>query len=177
MHTVPHVHVVNYKKSGSSALKSPVFLELLGQYVDLARFKIARTKEGKPVLPEAGLHFSLAHSGELLVLGISHEPLGIDIEIMKDRKYQAQIAKKYRFSSDSKEDFYREWVAREAFIKLYGGTLAKDLAGLKITRDGDRFLMGPDFHEVSFFTPKANYLVAVCHKPLKSRIKIFLHQR
>jgi len=95
---------------------------------------IQKTECGKPMLgshPE--ISFSLAHSGELLVLAFSRHLVGVDLE--KKRSVRAMaIAKKFfssheiEFLKQSPEDhFFYLWTAKEAALKADGCGLARGL--------------------------------------------------
>ena len=109
---------------------------LLGRYLNIAPeyLHIERTERGKPMLvshPE--ISFSLAHSGELLVLAFARHPVGIDLE--KKRAVRAiAIAKKFfslqeiEFLKQSPEDhFFYLWTAKEAALKADGCGLTRGL--------------------------------------------------
>lgn len=98
-------------------------------------FEIKYTKNGKPYIEGNPLYFSLSHSGSQAVIAICDSPVGIDCEIFKERAFSAVLS---RFTqreiediSGSTEKFIKNWVAKEAYIKLVGGTLAHDLKRLE----------------------------------------------
>lgn len=76
----------------------------------------------KPYLISGNLFFSISHSFDYIVIGISENECGIDIEIIKERDYQS-ISKRMNFVSNSLEEFYKNWTKFEAEYKL--GNLSK----------------------------------------------------
>lgn len=169
-----HVYVVEGYKRSRSALEHPIFLSLLDSYAD-GDIALSRTALGKPVTACDDLHLSLSHSGDLLVIAFSKDgPVGVDVEKVKERRYRDRIAKKYGFASGDLEPFYREWVTREAFIKLKGGSIARDLSRIRVA-DGDVFLglsRRPSAC-VDYFTPKPGYIAALCRARGAKEIDFF----
>lgn len=95
-----------------------------------APFEIKRTENGKPYIEGNPLFFSITHSGDRALVAISNVPVGVDLEVFNTKKYSAVLEsfsanEKLEILSDS--DFLFHWTAREAFIKMRGGTLAEDL--------------------------------------------------
>ena len=71
----------------------------------------------KPYLVSGNLFFSITHSSDYIVIGISKNECGIDIEIIKERDFQS-ISKRMNFVSSSLEEFYKNWTKFEAEYKL-----------------------------------------------------------
>ncbi len=82
---------------------------------------IVRDYGEKPRFDKGGAHFSLSHSHGVLMLGISHSEIGVDIEKIRPVNYE-----KFTFvdASDEKE-FFRKWTERESYLK-YTGVGLKD---------------------------------------------------
>ncbi len=95
---------------------------------------------GKPRLAADELQFSLARSGGLAVIAVSHGPVGADLERVAARPGLADVARA-RFAAREAADiaagccgsptlsFYRHWTAKEAYLKAIG----LGLAGLRDT--------------------------------------------
>lgn len=84
------------------------------------------------------LYSSLSHSKNHAILAISHKPVGVDLEFIKDRDFKAHMdfcfSNKQRAKVEkSKEpliEFYRIWTLKEARIKLFNlGFYALDRVG------------------------------------------------
>ncbi len=92
--------------------------------------EILRTENGKPYIGNNPLYFSLSHSGKYGIIAVCDRPVGADLEIFKDKSHNLLVT---RFPSEEQAEitderqFLLHWTAREAFIKMKGGTLAKDL--------------------------------------------------
>lgn len=97
---------------------------------------IARTVNGKPYAVGNPLFFSLSHSGERAVVALSDSPVGVDLEFYRREPRHphllARMTERERTELCGDErKFYRNWVVKEAFIKMRGGTLAHDLKKLE----------------------------------------------
>ncbi len=94
--------------------------------------RIERVDHGKPYVP-GGVEFNLSHSGDVTVCAVSELPVGVDIELMKEREISRLIK-----AFDERErclieeagdgglrEFYRAWTVKEAVCKLYGCGISK----------------------------------------------------
>jgi 4'-phosphopantetheinyl transferase len=94
-------------------------------------------KSGKPfVTGYPNVHFNISHSGNVVVCSVHNQPVGIDVQKMKDVRFDA-LAKRvfttkeqecfFSVSPDKrKQAFYEIWTAKESYIKWLG-TGTKDL--------------------------------------------------
>lgn len=114
----------------------------LGEVYGIALQKEARAvgKHGKPYLVNhPKIHYNVSHSGEFAICAISGVPVGIDIQkkrivdvakvgqkIFPDEEYR-----KFLKSEKMQEDFFRQWVLRESYLKWTGEGITKDLRELK----------------------------------------------
>jgi 4'-phosphopantetheinyl transferase len=95
---------------------------------------------GRPVLtdPPFPLHFSLSHGGDLVMLGVASEAIGVDVEPVSARNSvddlaavlhpaeQAELAALP--AADRQAGFTRVWTRKEAYLKGIGTGLGRDLA-------------------------------------------------
>lgn len=168
LNSADHVFIVkNFKKTARLTIDEPVFLKLLSRYVDLDQANIKVSAEGKPYIDSKTVHFSIAHSGDILVLVFSKNLVGIDIEQEKPRNF-ARLGRKYGFVAENVLDFYRAWTAREALIKLKGGTIAKDLARIKVA--GNQAFIDNTSATLIYFEVPGFYAVLAQEKPKKGLI-------
>lgn len=97
---------------------------------------ILRTANGKPYIDGNPLHFSITHSRDHAAIAICDKPIGVDMEFYdRERKISHVLA---RFSQNERDEigdcmpfFYINWMIKEAYIKMIGGTLAHDLKRLE----------------------------------------------
>ncbi len=110
---------------------------------------------GKPALAgQPALHFNLAHSGNLALLAIARQELGVDVEIIRPLPDWEAIAGRY-FSAVEIEQlaavpgpqrdqaFFTCWTRKEAFLKATGDGLSRPLDSFSVTLRPDepaRFL-------------------------------------
>lgn len=104
---------------------------------------IALSAQGKPDFPDApDVHFSLSHTGGAVLVGLSEEPLGVDIE--RVRPVSPRTMKRLADAA-TEEAFFQSWVRREARFKRSG-------AGVSIMREGETSLQpGEYFYYVDTF--------------------------
>ena len=91
--------------------------------------EISYTPQGKPYLASGEKHFSISHSGEMVIMAFSDSQVGIDIELIKNRDYK-KISQKYFIEEEQKrisslESFLVLWTKKESFLKYTGDGLTK----------------------------------------------------
>lgn len=124
--------------------------KLLGGYLglrpDLLRFQSEQF--GKPVLDHGSEHgrlsFNLAHSGDLAVIGVTKRMrLGVDVELWRPDAISPDVLA--RFCSANRTEmidrevgeaklraFFREWTAKEAYLKAVGCGLVDEVCSVEI---------------------------------------------
>ncbi len=126
-----------------------VLRQILSMYTEIAPEKInfSYGEHGKPALASLTKHlyFNLAHSDDLVVYAIAHQPIGIDIEKIKasyeqglpERFFSPQECESLKCFTDTKRvsAFYRIWAKKEAIIKASGKGLATSLASFTVSPD------------------------------------------
>lgn len=97
--------------------------------------EIKRTENGKPYFEGDPVFFSVSHTGETALIAVCDRAVGVDAEIIKQRDFNAILK---RFTAREQDEialdtlaFLKNWTAKEAYIKLLGGTLAEDLKRLE----------------------------------------------
>jgi len=118
---------------------------LLGKYLDCRpeSIQFACSPQGKPYLPasfsSAPLSFNLSHSRDAVLFAVClSEPVGIDVEYMRDNLDFIALAERFLSvqeyktvsslsGAQQKAAFYTCWTRKEAYLKATG----RGLAGLK----------------------------------------------
>lgn len=93
---------------------------------------------GRPAVADApdGVHFSLSHGGDLVLIGLAAEPVGVDAEplpapsTVRELVGKLHPAEQADIAADGHrpEAFARIWTRKEAYLKGLGTGLARDLA-------------------------------------------------
>lgn len=177
-----HVLVIRFpeKISNKTAAKQKrmVLIEsILKDYTQIP-FLIETTGTGKPYLDSAEVHFNISHSQDILVLAISHFPVGIDIEFIKKKDYQRFSS--YFWGSDvisvypkytKSLAFFQAWTQTEAWVKYHGDTIFNHhsyIPNKLLSRDP---ITLENCKMVSFM-PCVNALVSLCYNKRIETIKL-----
>ena len=100
------------------------------------KVSISRKPSGAPVVEGADAYISLSHKDKYLCVAVSSKEVGVDIEKIVDKPSIYKIAKRYFAEpvNDCRE-FYLAWTRKEAFGKLLGSGLDKDVLGKDLSQD------------------------------------------
>lgn len=83
--------------------------------------EIVREEGQKPRFDSEEVFFNLSHSHGVIMLGISHTPIGVDIEKIREIDY-----KKFSFiEAEDEEEFFEKWTERESYLKWTGEGISK----------------------------------------------------
>lgn len=101
----------------------------------------------KPFLNDIPLKFNISHSNDYVIVALSQDEVGCDIEYIKD--IDLKIADKYFFNSEyiniinsqnKLESFYRYWTLKESFMKATGKGFSLNLNDFEIKIDDQIFV-------------------------------------
>lgn len=96
----------------------------------------AAGEHGKPFFTlQPKLHYNISHSGEYVVCVLAGQEVGIDIQVHRpasfERTLKRMVSEEERerilAMPDMEQEFFRQWVLREAYIKWTGEGLSRDL--------------------------------------------------
>ena len=73
------------------------------------------------------IHWSKSDTGGYAVVACSTRRIGVDIELMKPRRYEAISRRYFREVTDDKETFYNLWCQKEAYTKWKKDKIAHNL--------------------------------------------------
>ncbi|MEU2052135.1 4'-phosphopantetheinyl transferase family protein [Streptomyces bungoensis] len=93
---------------------------------------------GRPALRTSGVHFSLSHSGDLVMVALAPTPVGVDVEGLATAQavlgaqsalHAAEADELARLPAHERPAaFTRTWVRKEAYLKGLGTGLVRDPA-------------------------------------------------
>ena len=136
----------------AATLSSGILRRRIGSYLDRPPTVLSfRTgPHGKPYLAgedqAVPLMFNISHSGpHILMAFTSGEEIGVDVEIVRDRKFLQQIADRHyhdneltdirwKPAAEQEAEFYRYWTMKEAWIKALGVGLRYPIQSLDFSR-------------------------------------------
>ena len=162
-HTYHHFLLKNI----SEAQKEKVFLFknekdqmrcLLSSYLisQLSKEELQKNPMGKPYYPN-GPHFNISHSGKYVIMAVSNQEVGVDIE--EDAEKNMDILLKIFNEAESKmikehADFYYLWCAKESLIKCMGSSVGKIKEIPSLPLNGLKTFKGTDYQCQTFIYDK-----------------------
>lgn len=167
--------------------------ELLGAYLAMPPrdIRLAYGDRGKPRLltPDGGLHFNLAHTGDVAMVGLSRDAdVGVDVEREREVDHAAVSARMFSAAERAsllalpaarrRAAFFACWSYKEAYVKAHGDGLTIDTTRFDAWRptlgDGDRTrVQGDDVDghwEIVALRPLAGHPAAVCTRGDRWRV-------
>jgi 4'-phosphopantetheinyl transferase len=151
--------------------------EVLSGYTGEApeRLAFAQGANGKPILRDAALQFSLSHSHGLMMLAVAAVEVGCDIEWIDpdldwwpiaDRLFApAECAALGNLSEgQSRRGFFDCWARKEAYVKALGQGLSYPLDAFEVSVDRDARMRGETGWAIADVVPGNGYAGAVVAK-------------
>lgn len=172
---------------------------LIGAYLGIPgkAVRINRSHRGKPVLDatvhQEDLHFSMARSGECLLVGLADAfHVGVDLEPL-ERRARKPLAVAQRYFSVAEattlnglpaeeldDAFLRVWACKEAVVKASGHGIANQLCRFTVETRPQRRAAVLDFEgqqaadwSLSLLSPASGYLGALAAPVPAVRIRAF----
>lgn len=110
-------------------------------------------EHGKPYI-EHGKHFSVSHSGDIAVLAVSDNDIGVDVELPKEANEKVMrrcfTEEEMAFASSSPKDFALVWTMKESAVKLLGKGLSFPLKNFSVLPFNEKHMV--DGTEMYFFS-------------------------
>ena len=104
------------KKKLQSALGRHLVKEVARVFYDIQDTEII-VENNKPKFKNVDLCFNISHSNNIVAVAFDTNPLGLDVEHMKDRNFK-MLLERYNIDSNDKNLFYQFWTQYEASIKI-----------------------------------------------------------
>lgn len=128
--------------------------------------QVSRTPLGRPTLGDAGPWLSIAHSRDLVACAVSHEPVGIDIEMLPLEDLEGCLyafppatAAVIRNAADPSVAFLDYWTRAESSLKAIGTGLTVALDRLQFA-EGTVQVDAQIFHTRKIMTGRDD---CICH--------------
>ena len=107
--------------------------------LDAWKLEFTTNAYGKPLLVgRPRIHFNISHAGDYIACAVANEPVGIDVEVIKDtdlkiaERFFAVDEMTYVTDGDSTRRFYEIWTKKESHIKWEGKGLHKSLPSFSV---------------------------------------------
>lgn len=120
------------------------YRDIMAQYgADLPKdVEIIRPDGEKPRFDTDEAYFNLSHTDGVVMLGISHAPIGVDIEKIRDIDF-----KKFDFIDAANiEEFFEKWTERESYLKFTGEGLSAFRREIPKDAHFEHFPVWEDYH-------------------------------
>lgn len=169
--------------------------QLVGAYTgeDPAKIHFDYGDKGKPSFGKGGPAFNISHSEELLLAGFCSQPLGVDVEFLREVSDAEAISQRFFSSgetltllrldrSERPRAFLQGWTRKEAYIKAIGRGLSFPLNRFEVVmhpqKPAEIISIDGDTEEAARWTllhlePAPNYLGALAVAGLDWRIRGF----
>lgn len=155
--------------------------ELILRYVLVQQFsyknediKMLKSDEGKPYVKDCPIHFNISHSGDYVVCAFSEQPVGIDIEQIKEvdlsiaKRFFCQCEYEDLFAQDNSNRlnyFFSLWTLKESYIKWLGSGMSTPLNSFFFKIDGNSIFMTDTCRKAAPFfkqIPIDGYKLSIC---------------
>ena len=159
--------------SNESKKKEKIARDILFKYVieqENIKEDLVFNKYGKPDFKDKKYHFNISHSKDIVVIAVSNEEVGVDIQKLStyDDIQLDKLTKRvyndndYNFyNTDDNVTFTQIWTIKEAYLKYLGIGLIKNLHD--ITIDFETMYVGMNKEEDQKFCTffKNKYMVSI----------------
>lgn len=155
-------------KTDAKQKRQELIKTILLKYTKLP-FKIETTGPGKPYLDTAEIHFNISHSRNILLIAISHFPIGIDFEFIKKKDYPH--FSQYFWGKDLISTypqynqplaFFQAWTQTEAWVKCRGETIFNHAEFIPHNLLSRSPIIFKNYKIVSFM-PLVNTIASLCY--------------
>lgn len=167
----PHDQVVAARKGGNYVRIRTLLRQELSRRTGIPAGEIAfsYSEHGKPEL--AAQPFNISHSGDCLCMAFHHRSVGVDVERVRPRRFEALAARfmcpeqyeGFVARNCPEEEFYSCWCATEALVKHTGDTVWHALHYPFVYTHGRIRCLFENAPTVELFTPMPGYQGAIAY--------------
>ncbi|WP_150467577.1 4'-phosphopantetheinyl transferase family protein [Francisella sp. SYW-9] len=160
--------------------KQKIFSQFIRYFVLSEKFSITDPlfafEDGKPYLCNSDIHFNISHTGSKVIIAISNEPVGVDVEQISGSRKVLRIAERYfkkdeflalKKSNDLYRDFYTLWTLKEAQVKRSSLGIAKGLDSAVFKSVGNTNWASEDYPNDFITFYYEGLVVSVCSSNIK----------
>ncbi|MBR2614035.1 MAG: hypothetical protein IKC71_00360 [Clostridia bacterium] len=136
---------------------------ILEKYYDLkiTDKDLKKTEFGKLYIENSPIAFNISHSQNIVAIVISNENVGIDVEVIKDKKFSNINKNVFGNEILKKEDFFALWTKAESFVKYKASSILTSLKNIRI--DGQKIYYNDNLEDVIITTKKVDdFFISVC---------------
>lgn len=136
--------------------------------VEQSEIVFEHTEKGKPYAKNLPVHFSISHSGDIVICAVSDCEIGIDVE--KIRSINPRTAERFATESEkehiakSENGFFEIWTLKEAYFKCIGTGLGSDIKDVSFNIDNGCIACSEKGFHFFFYETEKNYICSVCKK-------------
>ena len=127
--------------------------EMISKYFGAENPKFILNDYGKPFVDKEGIFFNISHSKGRVACAVSDMPVGLDIEKVTEKNDTdiKNFAKRYFVENEVKQleganysslEFYKIWTRKEAYSKMLGSALSRNLKIDTTELDIDTYVEG-----------------------------------
>lgn len=143
--------------------------------VEFSQGEILYAENGKPYLEGRNVEISISHSGELWGCALSKEPVGLDIQLVREKGIRS-VAKRffhpeeYRYLQETGfTDFFAVWTAKESYVKFTGEGITDDFSAFCVV-DSQGLLRSVNGAEIKLIPFLPEYRICICSKRISGLI-------
>ena len=140
-----------------------------------SQVKLLYESGGKPYLESRAVELSISHSGELWGCALSKEPVGLDIQLIRE-KGVCSVAKRffhpeeYRYLQETGfSDLFSLWTAKESYVKFTGEGITDGFSAFSVV-DSQGLLSSVNGAELKLIPFLPEYRICVCAERIGSLI-------
>lgn len=126
--------------------------------------ELERKESGAPYFADNRHYISISHKDRYVVVAISDDHVGVDIELLKERTACFKLANAYFGEKIAKGDytsFYTSWTKKEALGKYFEAGINKQILGTDTSKDSIEY----DSEKLHFVTvQRKDIIISVCSK-------------
>ena len=166
------IHNMKQEKSRKQSMGVGLLLQKVLALYHMQDSDVFVDEHGKPKVE--GLEFSLSHSGNLVLCAVSEEPVGCDIERLREapkgvaERYFSDAEQAYlsHFSADEHDrEFFWIWTMKESYVKMTGEGLRVSFEAYEIAMEdtGARVIRHGEMQSCYLSTMELEgYIMSIC---------------